>query len=502
MAVAGGVLLGAALPVGLPAQSRAAIAWAGPLLLAGCLASGGTAREWAGAGWLFGVGYFGTALAWLVTLVRYSFLAPPGYLALVAYAALYPALACVALHPLRGSRLLPLALPAAFAASDFARVKLLWGFPWAGYAWTQAFVPLAAAPARLGGEFAVDFILFAPAGAVLAFRNRRLFPCALATLALAVILVAAGSSVWEGGGGERMTYLLVQGNVPIPAKWDPRGAEVALERHRLLSGVGEGVPEGPPDLIVWPETAVGGELSPGSRGWTVAEETASETGAHLLVGGFLPGRRLLRNGAVLFGPDGVRGEYAKRRLVPFGEHLPGSGWLPPRLLALVAGRNWEEEWLEPGDSSAPLLVPLRGGGEAAVGVLVCYESTMSELARRYRRDGAECLVTVTNDAWSAWPDMMWQHAAGSTLRAVETGLPLLCCANTGVTMAADPDGTVRVLARGDQADGVTGALRGTVALGGGTPYAAAGDLFSCGCIGFVAVVFASALARARRADVK
>ncbi|HEM46048.1 MAG TPA: hypothetical protein ENO23_03285, partial [Alphaproteobacteria bacterium] len=192
LAASAGFLISAAMP---PSR-MSLLAWCGPLLLAAALPPpDGKPIEWAGAGWLFGIGYFGGALAWLVTLVRFSFLAPLGCVALAAYAAVYPAIAFLVLYRLRRSPLLPLLLPAALVASELARINLLWGFPWVGYGWTQAFVPLICGPARLGGEFAVDFVLFAPAGALLALRDRRLLPAAVAVLALAAGLVAVGGRV-------------------------------------------------------------------------------------------------------------------------------------------------------------------------------------------------------------------------------------------------------------------------------------------------------------------
>ena len=496
------VLAGILLSAALPPSRMSWLAWAAPILLAVSLPRAGGPLEWAGAGWLFGIGYFGGALAWLVTLVKYSFFAPLGYVSLAAYAALYPTVACLLLHRLRGSSLLPVLFPAAFAAAELARIKLLWGFPWAGYGWTQAFVPTAAAAARLGGEFAVDFVLFAPAGVALALGRRRLLPAAVVTAALAAVLVAFGARAESPGGGGRMRFLLVQGNIPIDAKWDYEGGSEALERYRVLSLVGAAEAKGEgrkPDLIVWPETAVGGEVDPASPGWDVAEAVAVETGSSVLVGGFTRGQRLFRNSALLIGGDGeLIGQYSKRRLVPLGEHLPGSGWLPPALARLIFGRNWENEWLEPGDSGAPLPVQLGSGGQGRLGVLVCYESAMSDLARLYRRDGADCLVTVTNDAWSAWPDMMWQHAAGSALRSMEVGLPLLFCANTGVTMLASPDGGVVALERDGRSDGIAGVLGGEVSLGGGTPYAGVGDLFAWGCIALIAAALGAPLARGAR----
>ena len=72
--------------------------------------------------------------------------------------------------------------------------------------------------------------------------------------------------------------------------------------------------------------------------------------------------------------------------------------------------------------------------------MICFESLFGGQARSLARAGARLLVVMTNDAWfgrSAAPE---QHAAIAALRAVETGLPVARCANTGISGFIDPWG--------------------------------------------------------------
>jgi apolipoprotein N-acyltransferase len=78
---------------------------------------------------------------------------------------------------------------------------------------------------------------------------------------------------------------------------------------------------------------------------------------------------------------------------------------------------------------------------------VCFESAFSSLAREQRRNGAQVLVSLTND--EAFGDgfpgraARAQHEAHLVLRAVEGRVAVLRAANGGRSMVVDPSGHVR-----------------------------------------------------------
>jgi apolipoprotein N-acyltransferase len=74
------------------------------------------------------------------------------------------------------------------------------------------------------------------------------------------------------------------------------------------------------------------------------------------------------------------------------------------------------------------------------GVLICYESAFEDLARRYRRDGADFLANITNDAWFGRTAAPYQHAAHLVMRAIETRMGVARAANTGISEYVDPLG--------------------------------------------------------------
>ena len=169
------------------------------------------------------------------------------------------------------------------------------------------------------------------------------------------------------------------------------------------------------------------------------------------------------NAAGAWGSDGSLSEiYAKRHLVPFGERMPFE-WLVPALGKLELG---QAEW-EPGRRT--VLFPGPAGPFAC---LVCFESIFPDLARNDVRAGSRMLVVVTNDEWFGRSAALAQHAAMASFRAVENGVPLLRCANTGITEIVAPDGRVTARARAWEPAVLVGELP---AATGPTPYDRLGD---------------------------
>jgi apolipoprotein N-acyltransferase len=75
-----------------------------------------------------------------------------------------------------------------------------------------------------------------------------------------------------------------------------------------------------------------------------------------------------------------------------------------------------------------------------VGVLICYESIFPQRARTFRRNGANLIVNITNDAWFGESLAPYQHEAHLALRAIENRVGIVRAANTGISGYIDPLG--------------------------------------------------------------
>ena len=75
--------------------------------------------------------------------------------------------------------------------------------------------------------------------------------------------------------------------------------------------------------------------------------------------------------------------------------------------------------------------------------LICYESSIPDVSRKFVKQGVEFLVIQANDGWlkgSYGPD---QHFELARLRAIENRVPIIRAANTGISGIIYPDGSIK-----------------------------------------------------------
>ena len=256
-------------------------------------------------------------------------------------------------------------------------------------------------------------------------------------------LILAGAAWATLAGGARLAapttastglkLRLVQGNVPQHTKWDVERARAIFARYLALSrgGADGATPLGDNTLVIWPESALP---------FLVDESPAAlreiadllPGGARLLLGALRreqgPPQRVFNSIVAIDGDGQIEAVYDKVRLVPFGEFLPLSRWLDPigirRFITAPQG-------FAAGETTPVMRLP----GLAPFVPLVCYEAIFPQQARRH--DQAKWLLNLTNDAWFGTSSGPYQHLAQARFRAIETGLPMVRVANTGITAIFD-----------------------------------------------------------------
>jgi apolipoprotein N-acyltransferase len=397
-----------------------------------------------------------------------------------------------------------LALPACWATLELVRAHApLGGFPWGILGLTQhgggPLLPLA----RVVGVYGLSAVIVAVnlAGAMalraaFAAGGARSPRRAIALAGLAAVLPFAGL-VAPGGppadtGAAALDLVAVQGNVPGIDRGDrpdQRDADAVTFANHVRE-TRELARQTSPDLVIWGEGAVNDDplrdpdLAFGIR------QAAEAAGSPLLVGASTePSPGHYATEALLYDAQGgLLDRYVKRRLVPFGEYVPGG-----RLMReLVPATNQVGVDKQPGHRLAPMTVD-----GVRFGVIACWESAYAEDARQLARDGARFLLVITNNSsWGVVPGSA-QHLATSQLRAVEEGRTVVHVAVSGISAVVDPDGVVQ-----QEAGLYTQAvLRAAVPPRSGlTVYARFGRLFEFALVAVaVAALAAAALLKRRTA---
>jgi apolipoprotein N-acyltransferase len=231
-------------------------------------------------------------------------------------------------------------------------------------------------------------------------------------------------------------------------KWDAAYRDETMQRlDRLTAQLGAGT-----DLVVWPEAATPFILEREREYQVQLIAWADRAKAPILLGSpalrFYPDRRpYLLNSAYLLAPDGtVLGRYDKHHLVPFGEYIPLKSSFLFFLDKLVEGIGD----FEAGPGSTLLAFTPRSQGGAnpppprpvKFGVAICYEVIFPDLVRQFAANGAELLVTITNDGWFGRSAAPAQHFSMAVFRSVENHLAIARAANTGISGFVDPFGRI------------------------------------------------------------
>ena len=418
----------------------------------------------------FGLLYFGLLLHWIaIALAWFTWWAIPAYLAVVSALGLGAGSFAWALHRMvrRGGIPLWLALPLAWTALEWLRAHAPGGlaFPWLGLGTSVTAYPELVGSAELVGARGVTLWLAVLNGllaeAVLAARGEHGMRKALAWAAAfsIVLAVPAGWGYWRAATLPVRAIghvVVVQPNVPEAVKLDPRSVidstlaaleRLAPEPEEIPPGVQRSGPtlrEPPPELVIWPEATILGPVEVDEELRRRVLGVAERWGAPVLFGAIGQGSEGAResvpfNSAFLTSADGLLTgfRYDKHRLVPLVERVPlvPATWLESGQAFGQYGRG--EDWP---------LGSTRSG--ARFGTLVCFESAYPGHARRFRREGANVLVNLTNDAWfgrEPWYSRtaaLWQHPAHLVMRAIENRVGVARAANTGISLFVDPRGWV------------------------------------------------------------
>jgi apolipoprotein N-acyltransferase len=463
------------------------------------------------SGWLCGFAAYLALLYWIVFVLGHYgglpwFIATPLLMLLTAYMALYTGLFALGFWFLPRSRptLCLLVAPALWVGLDWLRGLLFTGFPWMDVGYFLAFSPWLIQSADLFGHHGITFlIVMTNVFLYLRFFNPRFagdsrrqgqFDEARFTRAipgtqrmfasfLVAVLLYSGASFYffDTASDPSLRIGVVQGNISQDVKWSPENRQATLDGY-LRQSAALSAAEHPPDLLLWPETALPfypqrSPLTPTLLAFVGQSNTPILTGAPWFeLDAAAPDGARRYNGALLLTPEaGFAATYFKSHLVPFGEYVPLRQYLP-----FIAPLVETVGQFSAGQVKSPMFLANKNARlPANIGILICYESVFPDIARRWVNVGANVLVNLTNDAWYGRSSAPRHSLAMAILRAVETRRALVRAANTGYSAFIDPSGRARDISPlfAPWAENGDAVLRG-----GRTGYVLCGYLFAPLCL--------------------
>jgi apolipoprotein N-acyltransferase len=333
-------------------------------------------------------------------------------------------------------------------------------FPWKlGY--SQLAWPVLVQSVDLLGPEAATFVLYAHAGVivlVVEMLRRRWRPAhepvgpAWTAAGVAAVVVCAANlayGAWamrfwsaEMAAAPKISVALVQVD---PSRDDSIDALQRLSREACADR------DRPFDLICWPECS-GGSYSEKLPAFNDPERIFAESrdpqrglrpladpACPLLFGGKIysgyPERPndLYQSAILVDDAERIIGCYHKRHLMPFGEYVPGTAFMPEL-------RHYfpMDDDLDVGPAATVL--PL--GDKAKLGVMLCYEDMVPSAAESLVDNGANVLLSLINGSSFKATLTLLQHRLLAQMRAVENRRCLLRCAATGETCLISPLGTI------------------------------------------------------------
>ena len=217
---------------------------------------------------------------------------------------------------------------------------------------------------------------------------------------------------------------VVQPNVSVMQRYKMSESEISKDVNDSIEKLGEKV-----KLIIFPEGTFEYDLSPVTL--SSLKSTLRKYKAFAMIGFPSFSHTKVYNAVGLFDFNGLKNVYYKHILVPFTEKLPY-----PQIFGVFKFLKLTR-FFTPGTKYT--LFTWNGVRFAAQ---ICFESYFGRLSRKFTNEGAEFLVTVTNDSWFSEKTALEQHFAQSVFRAVENRRWTIQVADTGITGVIDEYGRV------------------------------------------------------------
>ncbi|MCK5579986.1 MAG: apolipoprotein N-acyltransferase [Candidatus Omnitrophica bacterium] len=477
-------------------------------------------------GYLTGALFFAGMLYWFVHMSTSAeipwVLAGLAVVALVAYLSLYFgffALGYVFFMKTNRVRKLFI-LPSVWVALEFLRDHLFTGFGWCMVGHTQYKILPVIQIADITGVAGISFLVVMGnvffkevlvvvyrvwfsrhSDAVQVIKKNLKTPMIIFVSMVCVVLIYGGVKLCFLNFSSEGSVAVIQPNVLQQRKWDPWSWPQIL---RQLKNLTTQAAQEKPDLIIWPETSFPGYIWEKPEVFEDFRGFVDRLNVPVLVGAITKRGETYYNSAILISEQGkVVKQHDKLHLVPFGEYIPFRKYFPgiSQIVPIEDFSSGRRQTLFPFNAQratrsgtgresleAPDAYSMANAESRVFSVLICFEDTISYVARRLTRAGANFLVNITNDAWFLDSKEPLLHLQAAVFRTVENRRTLVRAANTGVSCVVDPWGRMaRFVEDGSgKKTAVSGYKIAEIFMNSQkTFYGRFGDIFVWLCFGFI-----------------
>jgi apolipoprotein N-acyltransferase len=245
-------------------------------------------------------------------------------------------------------------------------------------------------------------------------RREAIFTTSLLGLLVSLGLAWGFQRLATPEWGNQVRVALVQTNLPVSGAWREENIKLILDKYESLA---KDAAKSKPALIIFPQYNL---FYDAYRDPDFFNRLASETGAYIILGTYTPGAGGQYDIALVFSPtDGLVGDYRATQGPPFRQigQLFGTEF---NLIETPAGK---------------------------MGLLLCFEDALPSVARKWKRKGADFLVTLSNTGHFTRTSVPHYHLLQDQLRAIENGLEVIRVTPNGYSAVIDARGRLRAVSR-------------------------------------------------------
>ena len=313
-------------------------------------------------------------------------------------------------------------------------------FPWINLGLTQTFSLPLIQIADVTGTMGISFwIVMLNIIIYLAINSKRIEKkiLSIGVLLLTVIFLLGFfriSIIQNKDILNNISTAIVQPNIDPNLKWEENFRDRIFN---TMDSLHIKAIEHNPDFILWPEAALPTYLRLNYSTKRSILKKVKESNIPLLTG--TPDRNKRNGGqidyynaAMLIKPDGSTKMYYKMHLVPFAESIPFANYF-----SALKKLNFGQANFKAGSKYTIFNVK-----NIPFANLICYESSIPKIVRKFVNLGAKFITIETNDSWCGHSSGVYQHFQIAKLRAVENRIPIARSANTGISALILPTGRV------------------------------------------------------------